>query len=76
MIYMPYNAHITHMHKQTRNKMIETIDMITLTDIFPVSKKEDYVKLKFVEGSGSLSYYIFNMNVNKIENKKNGLVTM
>jgi len=59
-----------------RNEMIETIDMITLTDIFPINQTEDYTKMKFLGGSGSLSYYIFNMNVNKIENKKNGLVTL
>jgi len=59
-----------------KNEMIETIDMITLTDIFPVKNKNDYETLKFVEGSGSLSYYVFNMNVNPIENKKNGLFTI
>ena len=59
-----------------RNEMIETIDMITLTDIFPINQTEDYTKMKFLGGSGSLSYYIFNMNVHPIINKKNGLVTL
>jgi hypothetical protein len=54
----------------------ETIDIITLTDIFPFKSKSDYVNIKFVEGSGSLNYYIFNMNINPIDNKKNGLFTV
>jgi hypothetical protein len=54
----------------------ETIDILTLTDIFPIRSKADYANMKFVEGSASLSYYIFNMNVNPIDNKKNGLFTV
>jgi hypothetical protein len=54
----------------------ETIDIITLTDIFPIRSKSDYTNMKFVEGSASLNYYIFNMNVNPIDNKKNGLFTV
>jgi hypothetical protein len=54
----------------------ETIDIITLTDIFPIRSKADYANMKFVEGSASLNYYIFNMNVNPIDNKKNGLFTV
>jgi len=58
------------------NEMIETIDMITLTDIFPVKTKKDYETIKFVEGSGALSYYAYNYNIHPIENKKNGLFTI
>ena len=58
------------------NKNLEMFDLITLTDIFPIKTKEDYLKMKFIEGSGSLNYYVFNMNVNKIDNMKNGLVTI
>lgn len=58
------------------NEMIETIDMITLTDIFPVKTKKDYETMKFVEGSGILSYYAFNYNIHPIDNRKNGLFTI
>ena len=45
-------------------------DILSFTDVFPNSLST------CVQGSGSLHYYAFNMNMNKIENSKNGLVTI
>ena len=50
------------------------VDVITLTDIFPVDNY--HTQLKFVPGSGFLSYYIFNMNMVSVKNTKNGLITI
>ena len=45
-------------------------DILSFTDIFPNSLST------CVKGNGSLHYYAFNMNMNAIENSKNGLVTI
>jgi hypothetical protein len=45
-------------------------DILSFTDVFPKSLST------CVEGSGSLHYYAFNMNMQAIENNKNGLVTI
>jgi len=46
-------------------------DMITFVDIF------DFVSYsRIVEGSGELKYYLFNYEINSIENHKNGLITI
>jgi len=50
------------------------VDVITLTDIFPVDNY--HTQLKFMPGTGFLSYYIFNMNMVAVKNTKNGLITI
>ena len=50
------------------------VDVITLTDIFQVDNY--HTQLKFMPGSGFLSYYIFNMNMISVKNTKNGLITI
>jgi len=51
----------------------DVLDMFTLTDIF---KNMDYNKIHFVNGTGALNYYMFNMTIPKIDNHKNGLITI
>ena len=48
-------------------------DMLTLADMLPV---KDYGSLKFMKGTGSLGYYMFNMAMPAVENKRNGLVAV
>jgi hypothetical protein len=47
-------------------------DVISFTDIFDI----DYNIIKCVPGSGTLSYYLFNMKLGTIKNSKNGLITI
>jgi glycylpeptide N-tetradecanoyltransferase len=49
------------------------LDMLTLTDIF---ENIDYPKANFVNGTGTLNYYMFNMDIPKIANHQNGLITI
>jgi hypothetical protein len=51
----------------------DILDLITVVDIFPQSY---YKKLNFIEGTGSLYYYMFNMNMVPVENSRNALVTI
>lgn len=46
-------------------------DVLTLTDTF-----KDLSKMKCVPGSGNLKYYLYNMTGSKIDNHKNGLITI
>jgi hypothetical protein len=50
----------------------DILDLTTYTDIFKIHHK----KLKCVEGSGSLNYYLYNVNCCKIPNYRNGLITV
>lgn len=50
----------------------DILDLTTYTDIFKVNHK----KLKCVEGSGALNYYLYNVNCCKIPNHRNGLITI
>jgi len=47
-------------------------DLTSFTDIFDI----DYNIVKCIPGSGTLSYYLFNMKLNVIKNSKNGLITI
>lgn len=49
----------------------DIFDVLTLTDTF-----KDLFKMKCVPGSGNLKYYLYNMSSSKIDNHKNGLVTI
>jgi len=48
-------------------------DLLTVADVLPV---KDYGSLKFMKGTGSLNYYMFNMALPAVENKRNGLVAV
>lgn len=47
-------------------------DLITFSDIFNI----DYSKIKCLQGSGLLKYYLFNISSCNIEPYKNGLITI
>jgi hypothetical protein len=47
-------------------------DMLTFTDIFNV----DYESMNCIKGSSILRYYLYNINIPLINNKKNGLITI
>lgn len=47
-------------------------DVITFADHFDINFKQ----MKCVEGTGELKYYLFNYNFTKINNHKNGLITI
>ena len=47
-------------------------DVVSFCDIFNF----DYKKIKAIQGSASLKYYLFNMLANVIPNYKNGLITI
>lgn len=49
------------------------LDLLTLSDILPV---KDYGAFKFMRGTGVLNYYVGNMSIPAIENRRNGLVTI
>ena len=49
------------------------LDMFTLSDIY---EGIDYPKANFVNGTGALNYYMFNMDIPKIANHQNGLITI
>lgn len=46
-------------------------DVLTLTDTF-----KNLNKMKCVKGTGNLKYYLYNMSSIKIDNDKNGLITI
>lgn len=46
-------------------------DVLTLPDMF-----KDLSKIKYVKGTGNLKYYLYNMSSSKIDNHKNGLITI
>jgi hypothetical protein len=52
----------------------DIFDVLTLSDIFA---GYDYDSdLQYMRGTGSLSYYLFNMTAPVIENHKNGIVAI
>ena len=61
---------LEYIHEYIYNNDI--FDVITFTDIFYF----DYNNIKCIPGSGYLHYYLFNSKVKKIENYKNGLITI
>lgn len=50
-------------------------DMITMLDPFGTSEK-DYKRMKFLKGTGKLYFYMYNMTMNKVDNGRNGLMTI
>jgi hypothetical protein len=52
-------------------------DVLTFADIFGPAQTTEYInKMKFIPGTGNLKYYLYNMSSTKIDNNKNGLVTI
>jgi hypothetical protein len=49
----------------------QIFDMITLTNILT-----HFDGIKYIEGAGLLKYYMFNMEINKYDESRNGLVTI
>jgi hypothetical protein len=47
-------------------------DVITFADHFDI----DFKQMKCIEGTGELKYYLYNYNFRKIDNCKNGLITI
>ena len=50
----------------------DLFDVLTFGDIFNV----DYKKINCTQGSDILKYYLFNMKTHKIDNHKNGLISI
>jgi hypothetical protein len=50
----------------------EIFDVITFADHFDI----DFKQMKCIKGTGELKYYLFNYNFRKIDNYKNGLITI
>jgi len=50
-------------------------EMLTVCDPFGLNSSE-YKTIKLLRGTGSLNYYMYNMQMHQIENENNGLVTI
>lgn len=68
-------AHIKKLYDSAAKYCSENniLDVFTLTDIY---MNLDYLKLNFTKGTGTLNYYMFNMDIPKIANHQNGLITI
>uniref|UniRef100_A0A6C0H6G7 glycylpeptide N-tetradecanoyltransferase n=1 Tax=viral metagenome TaxID=1070528 RepID=A0A6C0H6G7_9ZZZZ len=81
-LYYYYFSNDSLDHKQNVLEMIaeycyqhNIFDLLTVCDPFGVSSHE-YKTIKFLRGTGSLNYYMYNMKMHKILNENNGLVTI